>query len=330
MQTEKWNEICFLLSENIKETISETDFEQKVIQALRVLNWKEYLGEIEVRPSLHIGAVNRIAPDILIKKEEKKAFVIEIKRPDLQFNPVFQQQLFSYMRQLKLDYGLLIGQAIQIFYDGALKNQEDPVLLETIRFIPNDEKGVNFVKLFSKDTFDEEALEKFTLTALDKFNRIEDYKKLKETILSAEFRKRISEMIKQDFLNDYDGELIDSVMGDLEVEIKSVMKQSLLPSVGKSVKIEQNNRYNSSGILPIALNPPIESEFKRRLLITRTAWITTFYKNGTSRTTIWNAHRFSERSGVLGNLRSRPQFRNGEWQKLGIDRVVVSIDKYEA
>ncbi|HZW77307.1 MAG TPA: hypothetical protein VFF21_03245 [Flavobacteriaceae bacterium] len=329
MPTEKWNEICFLLSENIKETISETDFEQKVIQALRVLNWKEYLGEIEVRPSLHIGAVNRIAPDILIKKGDKKAFVIEIKRPDLQFNPVFQQQLFSYMRQLKLDYGLLIGQAIQIFYDGDLKNQEDPVLLEIIRFVPNDEKGINFVKLFSKDTFDEEALKKFTLTALDKINRKEDYKKLKEIIRSAEFRERISEMIKQEFLNDYDGELIDSVMADLKIEISPVLKQPLLPSVSASAKIGQNNQYNSSGILPITLNPPSESEFKRRLLITRTAWITTYYKNGTSRTAIWNAHRFSESSGVLGNLRSRPQFRNGEWQKLGIERVWVSIDKHE-
>ena len=36
---EKWEEICFLLSENIKREISESEFEQNVIQALRVLNW---------------------------------------------------------------------------------------------------------------------------------------------------------------------------------------------------------------------------------------------------------------------------------------------------
>ena len=49
-------------------------------------------------------------------------------------------------------------------------------------------------------------------------------------------------------------------------------------------------------------------------------------KDGTSKQKIWNAYRFKESSGVLGNLKSRPQFRNGEWQKLGIEKVLVSID----
>ncbi|PIV17100.1 MAG: hypothetical protein COS42_06560, partial [Flavobacteriales bacterium CG03_land_8_20_14_0_80_35_15] len=83
----------------------------------------------------------------------------------------------------------------------------------------------------------------------------------------------------------------------------------------------------SNGILPIELKPSSESDFKRRLLLTKTAYITTFYKNGTSKQKIWNAQRFKESSGVLGNLRSRPEFRNGEWQKLRIEKVLVSIDK---
>src|SRR5690606_40973260 len=83
----------------------------------------------------------------------------------------------------------------------------------------------------------------------------------------------------------------------------------------------------SNGILNIELNPSSELDFKHRLLSTKTAYITTFYKNGTSKQKIWNAQRFKESSGVLGNLRSRPEFRNGEWQKLGIEKVLVSIDK---
>lgn len=38
------------------------------------------------------------------------------------------------MRQLKLEFGILIGQGIQVFYDGDLAKQDDPVLLETIKF----------------------------------------------------------------------------------------------------------------------------------------------------------------------------------------------------
>lgn len=82
--------------------------------------------------------------------------------------------------------------------------------------------------------------------------------------------------------------------------------------------------YNNS-ILPIELNPPSEIDFKRELLETKRAYITTFYANGTKEKKPWNANRFNETSGVLGNLRSRPEFRNGEWQDRGIVKVYVSV-----
>lgn len=62
------------------------------------------------------------------------------------------------MRQLKLEFGILIGQGIQVFYDGDLAKQDDPVLLETIKFSKDLEKGLKFVELFAKDSFDKQAL----------------------------------------------------------------------------------------------------------------------------------------------------------------------------
>lgn len=115
--------------------------------------------------------------------------------------------------------------------------------------------------------------------------------------------------------------------GNLRIEIRAknaLTTQSELPK--REFSKERIVDY-SNGILPIELNPSTEYEFKRRLLLTKTAYITTFYKNGTSKQKVWNANRFRETSGVLGNLRSRPEFRNGEWQKLGIEKVLVSIDK---
>jgi len=181
MNNEKWNEICFLLSDNIRTDISENDFEQNVVQALRVLDWKEYSGDIEIRPSFPVGAANRITPDFVIKSSDnRKLFVIEIKQPNIPLNSKFQQQLFSYMRQLRLEYGILIGQGIQIFYDGDLVNQEDPILLETIKFVKDDEKGLKFVELFAKESFSQESLKAFTLNGLKKINRREEHKNLTE------------------------------------------------------------------------------------------------------------------------------------------------------
>ena len=184
MNNEKWNEICFLLSDNIRTDISESDFEQNVIQALRVLDWKEFLGDLQIRPSFQIGASNRI------------------------------------MRQLRLQYGVLIGQVIQIFYDGDLTDHDDPVLIETIEFERDSAKGLKFVELFSKQTFSYETLKTFTLNSLKKINRKADQKKLQQKILSTEYQSELLELIKQDFLNNYDAELIDNVLKEISIKIQ--------------------------------------------------------------------------------------------------------------
>jgi hypothetical protein len=220
MNSDKWKEICFLLSNNIRIGISESDFERSVIQALRVLDWKEFSGDIEIRPHVQIGASNRITPDLVIKSpENRRLFVIEIKQPSIPVNSKFQQQLFSYMRQLRLEYGILIGQVIQIFYDGDLTDNEDPILLETIEFTQDTTKGEKFVELFSKETFSYDLLNSFTINALKKINRKEDQRKLRQKILSPFYQSDLLELIKQDFLSNYDAELIENVLQDISINI---------------------------------------------------------------------------------------------------------------
>ena len=327
MNTDKWNEICFLLSENVQKDISENSFEQNVILALIVLEWKEYLGDFEIRPSFQIGASNKITPDFVIKsKEKQKLFVIEIKQPNIPLNSRFQQQLFSYMRQLKLEYGILIGQGIQIFYDGDLAKQDDPVLLDTIKFERNSEKGEKFVELFSKESFDSNLLKEYTVQSLKKINRKEDFKTLTNKILTEDFKKNIFGLLKQELINEYDGELIDSVLNELEIEIKSKNRiEENYPVQSKQIIQPREHNYSST-ILPIELNSGDENEFLKKLLLKKRAFITVYYANGQTEKKIWNANRMQESSTVIGNLRSRQEFRNGEWQKRGIIKVFVSME----
>lgn len=223
MNKEKWNEICFLLSDNIQSDINESDFEQRVLLALRVLGWKEFKEDIQIRPSFQIGAANRIMPDFVISSSGKEnLFVIEIKQPNIPLSTSFQQQLFSYMRQLRLQYGVLIGQVIQVFYDGDLSNHDTPVLLETIEFDKENSKGTKFVELFSKETFSDELLQSFTLNSLKKINRKTEQNKLRHKILSKEYQTDILELIKQDFLNKYDSELLDNVLSDISVSVTTI------------------------------------------------------------------------------------------------------------
>lgn len=255
MNTENWNEICFLLSDNIRTNISESDFEQNVIQALRVLGWKEFLGDIQIRPSLQIGASNRIMPDFVINSAEKKnLFVIEIKQPSIPLNINFQQQLFSYMRQLRLQYGVLIGQAIQIFYDGDLTDHGNPVLLETIEFEQDSAKGLKFVELFSKQTFSYETLNTFTLNSLKKINRKADQKKLEQKILSTEYQIELLELIKQDFLNNYDAELIDNVLKEISIQIQRKQQLILEEPTLQHYNLNEGKNKNSKDYTKYIIN----------------------------------------------------------------------------
>jgi len=245
MYTEKWNEICFLLSENVKKEISENAFEQCVVQALMVLDWKLFSGDYEIRPSIPIGAANRITPDFVVNSaDKKKLFVIEIKQPNIPITSNFQQQLFSYMRQLKLDYGLLVGQSIQIFYDGPLAQQDDPLLLDTIRFERNSEKGAKFAELFSKGSFSYDLLKDYTLESLKKINRKQDFEMLLKKISSDNYKQTILNLIKQDFISEYDGELIDSVINGLNIRIE-VKNNSLESTPGQSITLEGSPRNKS-------------------------------------------------------------------------------------
>lgn len=78
-------------------------------------------------------------------------------------------------------------------------------------------------------------------------------------------------------------------------------------------------------ILPITLEPSQSVEFKRKLLACRRAQITTFYNDGRIEHRPWDASKFSGTSSVMGNLRSRSEFRQGAWQRSGIVKVHVSV-----
>jgi hypothetical protein len=93
------------------------------------------------------------------------------------------------------------------------------------------------------------------------------------------------------------------------------------------VKIDSTKPVLEEFVLPITLSPENSVDFKMALLIYRAAEIETFYTDGRREKSIWKANKFKESSNVFGNLRSRPEFRKGRWQELGIEKIHVSIKK---
>ncbi|MFT6602340.1 MAG: hypothetical protein ACJAZZ_001487 [Dokdonia donghaensis] len=244
MNHSHWSAFNFILSENINTNINEQLFENKVIQAFGELGWKEYLGNIEVRPTLHIGSVNRIEPDLLFKSDEaKNLFVIEVKRPGIDLNIDYQKQLFSYMRQLKLDYGILIGKEIQVFYDGNLYKSDTPLMLEKITFTKENQKGERFVELFSKSKFNFESLNKFTQNKLVQIDKRKQSVILKKLLLSDEFKNNAITILKENLLNEYDSETLDKVFDELNIEIKDI-SQKPITHISPTAYLKRKNLGN--------------------------------------------------------------------------------------
>lgn len=76
--------------------------------------------------------------------------------------------------------------------------------------------------------------------------------------------------------------------------------------------------------LPIAFEPSGE-DFRIRLLQEGEAWITECYRDGSVERLHWDAKNMSETSNVIGNIRSRPRYRRGNWKRLGIASLRVSV-----
>jgi hypothetical protein len=68
---EIWQEICFILSDSIKENINERDFEYQVLRALEVLGWREFRGEIERQISIQVGRQGILKPDLVVYGEDQ-------------------------------------------------------------------------------------------------------------------------------------------------------------------------------------------------------------------------------------------------------------------
>ena len=152
---EIWAEICFLLSEDLPPNISESLFEQRVLLVLEKLGWSQFRKQIELHPSLPIGRQATIEPDIVMLDEQgRPQIVVEVKRPA---EPIaetrYTQQLTSYMRQTKAQYGLLVGSEVRIYYDGPANPSPDPLLLESIQFRHDSSKGLDFVSFLEHAQF---------------------------------------------------------------------------------------------------------------------------------------------------------------------------------
>lgn len=114
-------------------------------------------------------------------------------------------------------------------------------------------------------------------------------------------------------------------------ETKKGYFQSKLSSskLNKSEELFVNKAtlLNEEETLSIEFDPPSLIEFKKELLKNKVAYITEYYfdNNKEPLTKKWVADSLTEKSNIIGNIRSRREYRKNEFVKNGIERLRVTI-----
>lgn len=206
-----WNKICFNMnnyknsSEDKLQIIVETIFDMQ-------LGWDQSLGCIS-RDPIHFGSASYGIPDLLLKKNNKRVICIELKKYTNGLKERNKEQLFSYMRQLKLSFGILWGNKIQLFYD-ELSDDNPPICVCEIPFNNDDELGVKLVGLLNYDDYDYDNFKKFCTDNIKiNQNRIENNNKM--NFLSS---SKGVDYIKSLLLKEYSEDIVNNL--DIIVKLK--------------------------------------------------------------------------------------------------------------
>lgn len=207
---DKWNRIVELYKINYNK---KEDYIQKLWEYIfyECLGYSQLNEEIDTHRIIRLGSTDRVIPDIILKKDNQDLFVTELKQYNIGYDIKIENQLFSYLKQLKCNIGLLICNKIYIYVYDYAKNDSEQIKFE-IPFEKDIEDGIKFIELFSKDTFDRKNIQEFIiLKTATKCN----IKKIKEKINSV----YVLGLIKQDLAKTYSNEEIEESLKEISINV---------------------------------------------------------------------------------------------------------------
>ena len=239
----KWNSIVNNINRN--RHLHETEV-QKLWEGIFadsfLFGYSRFAGEIDSFRNIQIGSQERTIPDIVIRDSvaNKDLFVVELKQHNLEFRTGYKNQLFSYMRLLRLNVGVLICNKIYLYI---LDNDDQEFAVE-IPFLQDNPLGKEFVELFGKNSFDKIKVQHF-IQRTHEFNRHVEEIKDSLSHLSA------VDVLKQYYANSYTNEEIERAFSSVHVNIvmetsQHVGNTRMTPSVRQNASLLTTNRATPS------------------------------------------------------------------------------------
>lgn len=205
-----WNEICHKLQNCKNRDVLENVYEEKIVDCLALLNWSEADGEIKRQYQIQVGHEPKRA-DIVLSSNSIWQFVIEVKRPSHTIQEEDKKQLQSYMRQLKVRFGVYIGENIRLFYDD--DSPIDIIKVLDIEINESDTNGYKFIELFQKDRFNLQRIEKFCVAEQQKQEEINKLVTDADGVL-------LKALLKRNYMNEgFPEEWAEEVLNNITIRI---------------------------------------------------------------------------------------------------------------
>jgi len=222
---EKWNKICKFFYENKNKS---EDYIQNLWEKLfsEIFGYSSLDNEIESKRKLQLGSTERLIPDIIIKNDRKDLFIVELKREDLSVAENRKGQLYSYLKQLHCDLGLLICDKICLI-DYDYNTSDENQISTTIDFTDDNPAGIKFVELFSKENFDKMNVKEFiqcNVTSSLNISKIENEltPELIKRLLQEFFLKNYAENEVEAVLNKYNISFIEKKCEEPFVQLAAI------------------------------------------------------------------------------------------------------------
>jgi len=163
-----WNDICFHVNKNRDST--EQDFQKTVELLFEKLGWSAAREEIYTQIEVPVGSSNSYRPDIVIKNDGEMIYVVELKRVNVNISERNADQLISYMRLLRLNYGVLFGESLRIYCE-LPSTKKSPVRICDILFVKDSVPGIECIEVLSKPGFSFDRFNDFTEKCLSDSKR---------------------------------------------------------------------------------------------------------------------------------------------------------------
>lgn len=213
-----WNTICSDLTNEKLRQATEKDYQSKVFTHFYyLLGW--YSERVEQQYQQRVGSnVQYVYPDIVFFANDEKLFVIEMKQPNHIQTKEDIEQLSSYMKLLPVQFGIYIGEHIELYYKPF--DCENPISVLKIELKADSDKGKTFVELFKRENCNIEKLTEFCksqIEKIDKENRINEYINELTSVTGKELL--IDLLTSKLYTDGYTEESVNKIIDNIEINI---------------------------------------------------------------------------------------------------------------